>query len=60
MSVRKRIEELEDAITDAGIILGRADTHFEGADDPHDCIKRAMQRLEMVMKDPAVLKRQGI
>lgn len=51
-----RVFELEDAITEAGIILSAS----EHSGTPYGDIKRAMDRLDGVMNDPAILKRQGI
>lgn len=51
-----RVEELEDAITEAGIILSKHET----GSDPVAVIRDAMRRLGLAMNDPAVLKRQGI
>lgn len=51
-----RIEELEDAITEAGIILADGEVSCSAI----EAIKKAMQRLGRVMSDPNVMRRQGI
>jgi hypothetical protein len=53
---KQRIIELEDAITDAGLILSAA----ENTPTPYGDIQKAMRHLGKVMNDPAILKRQGI
>jgi hypothetical protein len=51
-----RISELENAITNAGVILAQGE--IDGK--PLQAIKDAMAALDVVMKDPQILKKQGI
>lgn len=51
-----RITELEGAITDAGVILAQGE--IDGR--PLQAIKDAMATLGVVMKDPQILRRQGV
>ncbi len=61
----ERIRELEDAITEAGILLAGAIDSLQ-SDSPFprsealEFIQSAMRTLGQKMNDPEVLKRQGI